>query len=230
MEKRKDSKEKKPLLPFKITRHRVLFVTGIALMGTSFLTGSIWMANPLNQVIGMTTVVLFGAGGFLVWRQFKNRNDDRSEVEVNIITAAAVESAKAKDDGKGTPLPNSLNIYATKDGEIITPQRIAFEYVEKPMGQPQRCVNTDKYCHVHILDFDKTVEREGEKEDNTGALKPFLLPDSKFTDPAKMARYLSLPSQQKYLKHRESLMKMVGPGLLMLALIGGFITIIAMGG
>ena len=113
-----------------------------------------------------------------------------------------------------------MNIYAAHDEDIgaVVPQRIVFENVYKPAGQPQRCLNTNKDYYVHMWDIKKS------------RLVPFVLADRKYTDPSILARYLGLPAQRKYLRNRESLMKLIGPGILAVAVIGAFITIIALSG
>jgi len=201
-------------------KYWLLLGFGVLILTVSIIIGVIWQSMPENKVIGMTTVILFIGGGLLVWRQLKHWRDDRGGIEVKIGDVSITtneEKALASDNGSHTP--NSVNIYANKDEDgNVMPLRIAFEYVEDPLGQPQRCLNTGKYYYIHIWDI------VGEK------LLPFMLPDRKFVDPAKLARYLGLPAQKKFLRHRESLMKLVGPGLLTVGVVAGFIVIIAMSG
>ncbi len=204
-----------------INRFWVLAGLAVGLIALSIGVGSMWFANPSNQIMGLLTIALFIGGAWLTRRQIKHRHDIMGDTKVNITssqtsqTDSEAEHATVKSNGHDE---NSLNIYAVKDGDIVIAQKIAFEDVYKPVGQPQKCLNTGKFYHVHIWDIAK------------GRLVPFILPDSKFTDPAIMARYLGLPSQKKYLRHRESLMHYIGPGILAFMCVAGFIAIIALSG
>lgn len=204
-----------------INRYWLLVGLAVVLFALSIVLGNLWFANPTNQIMGLVTVALFIGGAWLTRRQIKHRHDIMGDVKVN-ITPDQTSQADSKVEQTTVPsnghAPNSLNIYATKDGDIVRVQKIAFENVYQPMGQPQKCLNTGKFYYVHIWDIAK------------GKLVPFMLPDSKFTDPAIMARYLDLPSQKKYLRHRESLMHYIGPGILAIMCIAGFIAIIALSG
>jgi len=204
-----------------INRYWLLAGLAVGLIALSIGVGSVWFANPTNQIMGLLTVALFIGGAWLTRRQIKHRYDIMGDTKVNITPTktsqadGAVEQATVSSNGHE---PNSLNIYAIKEGDMIIAQKIAFENVYEPMGQPQKCLNTGKFYHVHIWDIAK------------GQLVPFILPDSKFTDPAIMARYLGLPSQKKYLRQRESLMHYIGPGILAIMCVAGFIAIIALSG
>lgn len=200
-----------------INPYWLLLGVGIGLFGLAVLVGSLWMANPLNQWLGFLTIALFIGGVVLVIRQVKHRHDVGNKAMVNIRQ----EPGDSKDQIRANSLtPNSLNIYAAKDEDIgeVVPQRIVFENVYKPLGQPQRCLNTNRDYYVHIWDIGKS------------RLVPFVLADRKYTDPSILARYLGLPAQRKYLRNRESLMRLIGPGLLAVGVVIGFIAIIALGG
>lgn len=198
-------------------RYWLLLVLGVGLLGLGVWVGSIWLASPDIIALGLVTIALFIAGGVLVRRQIKHRYDVKGEVVVN--TGQGLGPGSRELDKSGAR-PNSLNIYAGYDEDIgaIVPQRVVFENVYKPVGQPQRCLNTNKEYYIHIWD----IERK--------QLKPFVLADRKYTDPSILARYLGLPAQRKYLRNRESLMRLVGPGLLAVGVIFAFITIIALSG
>ena len=204
-----------------INSYWLLAGLAIGLVALSIFIGNIWLANPTNQILGLVAIALFSGGAWLIRRQIKHRHDIMGNVKVNITSTQTTqvegEARQATVSSNGHE-PNSVNIYAVKDGDMVMAQKIAFEYTENPLGQPQKCLNTGKFYYVHIWD----ITRE--------ALMSFMLPDSKFTDPAIMARYLGLPAQKKYLRHRESLMHYVGPGILAVMCIGGFIAIIALSG
>jgi len=184
---------------------------GILLLLAGVGVGYLWMADQRNSLLALATIAVWGGGGYLMYRQLKGDirgGDDRVVV---------IPGEKVK--GKAGPI-NSLNIYAKKDehSDIIYPEKIAFEWEENPRGQPQKCLNTGKWYYVHLFDI------------ASGQLIPFILPDIKYSDPARMARYLDLPAQKKYMRHRESLGKYIGPGILAALCVVGFIVIIALGG
>ncbi len=203
-----------------INRFWLLVGLAVGLIALSIAIGSVWFANPTNQIMGLLTVALFIGGVWLTRRQIKHRHDTMGDIKVTITPTktSQVDSKPEQVTAPSNGQPNSLNIYAIKDGDIIVAQKIAFENVYEPVGQPQKCLNTGTFYHVNIWDIAK------------GKLVPFILPDSKFTDPAIMARYLGLPSQKKYLRHRESLMHYIGPGILAVMCVAGFIAIIALSG
>lgn len=190
---------------------------GIGSLGLAVWIGSLWLASPDILALGILTIALFGGGGILVKRQIKHRGDIKGEVLVNIGQVSGVSNDQV---GKNGFKPNSLNIYAIRDEDVgaVVPQRIVFENVYQPLGQPQRCLNTNKDYYIHIWNIEKS------------RLVPFMLPDRKYTDPSILARYLGLPAQRKYLRNRESLIKLIGPGILAVGVIVGFITIIALSG
>ena len=208
-----------------INRYWIILGIGLGCLVFGVVFGAIWMANPLNQFLGILTIALFMAGVIICIRQFRGRHNIGEGATVN-ITAPTTVTVK-----EGEPQPqkqevikegtiNSLNIYAGMDADIgkVVAQRVVFEAMVSPMGQPQRCLNLGKDYYVHIWDIKK------------GRLVPFILPDSKYTDPSILARSLALPAQRKYLRNRESLLRLIGPGLLIVGVLVGFITIIALSG
>ena len=206
----------------KINRYWVVLGIGLGCLVFGVVFGAIWMANPLNQALGLLTIALFIAGVILCIRQFRHRHDIGEVTAVNITVAAVVKEGEkpASQEVIGVGTINCLNIYAGLDADIgkVVAQKVVFEAMVNPMGQPQRCLNLGKDYYVHIWDIEK------------GRLVPFILPDSKYTDPSILARSLALPAQRKYLRNRESLLRLIGPGLLFVGVLIGFITIIALSG
>jgi hypothetical protein len=209
---------------FGLNRYWLLLISGLFSFILSIVVGIFWQSMPENQLVGMLAVVLFIAGVILIWRQFKHRHEVwGGGVEVNIMqtnmgTAKSGKGVAPTRLSGGDGKPNSIVITATKDEDTgqVMPESIAFANLYKPKGQPVKVLNFNEFYHVQIWNIDKK------------RYAPLILPDRKFTDPAVMARYLSLPAQRKYLRHRESLMRFVGPGLLAVGVVVGFITIIAL--
>lgn len=212
--------EKKKGLGF--NKYWLLLGGGIVSLIIGGVVAVIWQSMPRNQVVGLLAIGLIIAGIVLIWRQIKHRHEIwGGGVEVNISEAIA---GVKQVDGKSIPIqkgrvkPNCLVIEARKDessGKVL-PVRVAFDSIYNPEGQPMKGLNFNEFYYIQIWD----IVRKN--------YVPFILPDRKFTDPAIMARYLSLPAQRKYLRHRESLMRFVGPGLLAIGVVAGFIGIIAL--
>lgn len=209
---------------FGINKYWLLLVGGIVSLIIGGAVAVIWQSMPENQAIGMCAVVLIIAGIVLIWRQIKHRHDVLGGgVEVNItetVMDTKQSSGKNIPIQKGRVKPNCIVIEAKTDeasGKVM-PVRVAFDSIYEPKGQPIKVLNFNEYYYVQLWDITKK------------SYVPFILPDRKFTDPAIMARYLSLPAQRKYLRHRESLMRFVGPGLLAVGVVVEFIAIIALAG
>lgn len=210
--KEKLAKIKRP----NVNRYWVWLGGGLFCVLMVFVLGAYWFAHPDNKFVGVLVAIMAVVGFIIIRRQIKNRHDIKAhEVAVNIADSDVKGVAKVKRNGAQ---PNSLNIYGVKYEDKVMPLKLAFENVYNPEGQPQHCLNDNKDYFVHIYDV------------STKKLKPFMLPDSRFIDPAVMATFLEQPAQTKYLRHRETLMKYIGPGLLLVANVGAFITIIAMSG
>lgn len=212
-----ESKPVRKVWRLPINRYWLLLGGGLVSLGLGVWVGGLWLASPDLLVLGFLTIALFIGGVVLVIRQVKHRHDVGGGATVNI---GQVPGVGAEQVGGNGSTPNSLNIYAAYDEDIgaVVPKRIVFENIYKPVGQPQRCLNTNKDYYVHIWDITKSK------------LVPFVLKDRKYTDPSILARYLGLPAQRKYLRNRESLMKLIGPGILAVAVIFALITIIALSG
>jgi hypothetical protein len=171
---------------------------------------AVWFANPRNQFVALLALGALAGSVYLIITQIRGHQDSSGGT---VIVAGGTNKPP-------TGKINSLNIYGRKDPVTgtVSADRISFDWLDNPMGQPQQCLNTGKYYYVHWWNIEKKC------------LEPFILPDSKYTDPALLARYLELPAQRKYLKGRESLMKYIGPGILAALDCAGFIMIIILAG
>lgn len=191
---------------FQVNRYWVLFGGGIILALTGIGLLFIWFSMPfsaMQQVVGGITLLTLGSGVYLVRRQLKNRNNRYGGAMV--VTPSSTSQIPSKSNGYA----NSLCIY---------PDKLIFDNVNEPPGQPQKVLNDGRYYYV--LKWNQEINR----------LEPFILPDSHYTDPSILARYLGLPAQYKYLQNRETLWKFAGPGLLLIGNIAAFIAIIALSG
>lgn len=207
--KPKDITEPKPAKQFD-TRLLEL-IGGLLTIAAAIGSGALWMQNERNQMLAMLTIGLFGGGVYLLYR-YLHKPDTSTVIVMPGSTGGKVT--------KVTGPVNSLNIYAQRDDAtgIVFPEKVSFEWVEHPLGQPWHCLNTDKHYFVHRWDIDRS------------ALVPFVLPDAKYTDPALLAEYLSLEDEKRYMRHRPSLMHYIGPAIMGIMVGVGFLVIIILGG
>lgn len=184
---------------------------GVALIGVGIAAGFMWWSSEQNIFFGLITIISLTAGCILairnVWQILFHDQD-------NVIVG--IESP---DINKTKTPVNCLNIYAGKNenGKNV-PWKIVFEYIENPKGQPQQCINDGKWYYVNITDK------------ITGELRPFTLPDARYCPPSLLARYILIPAQRKYLRHRDGWQKFIGPGILGVMNAVGFVAIIALAG
>lgn len=192
------------------TRQWLLIALGSASIGAGALFFMLWNNSKDNPFFGIIAIGLILYGGYLNYKQIVFQ--DSAVIVVNGEIAGKTEKVT---------VANSLNIYGRKltvDGkEKTVADRVLFEWVDKPLGQVQQCINTGKYYYIHFFDLERQE------------LAPFGLPDAKYVDPAMMARYLEIPSQRRYLKYNNSMAKYIGYGILGLLVGAGFIALIAMG-
>lgn len=194
---KKENKEITAIKKKGISKQWLWLGLGFVLLAAGIGLGFLWMQDKRNPFWAFLTLATVAAGVFIIYRNIKPKE---KSIPVLLPGKKITESVVC------------LNIYAKKNDEgIVYPEQIVFELTTKPEGQPNQCINTGQYYPVNIWDIDKHK------------LVPFVLPDEKYTDPAFLARYLEQPAQKKYLQHRESLMKYIGPGILAILIIVGFI-------
>jgi hypothetical protein len=180
-------------------------ILGVWLIGGGVALGAIWMDNPESTILGIACIAAIIGGVWLVY----------SRLRAPTPTGSVIVATGGPTGGRKSTA-NSLNIYVKKDEDTgdVVPDRVVFEDMAKPMGQPQHCLNDNKWYHVHIWDLEKR------------SLRAFSLPDAQYSDPAILARYLEQPAQKRYLRHRPSLLRFVGPGILALMVGLGFILLV----
>lgn len=187
----------------------VYIVGGLICLSVGFVLAMLWSEQRDNMFLTMAIILLFPSGAFLVYRGWNKTTD----IETVIVGQKKVT----------TPV-NSLNIYAKKDRETgkIYPEKVVFEMLPNPMGQPQQCTNNGKWYHVHIWDL------------ATNKLSPFVLPDSQFFDPREFANVIKMPAHKKLFSRKMSMIQKIGPWVMVVAflisIIGMVITAPAPGG
>lgn len=180
-----------------------LSLLGLAGMAVGVYLFGVWNAQPQNTILGLATVSLILGGAYVVYLGFKRRD---SVVVVN-----------AGGDKPGNKIANSLNIYARRNEATkqIYPEKVVFELVEKPLGQPQQCTNNSKWYYVHMWDIDK------------GILTPFVLPDSQYFDPREFANVIKMPAHKKLFERRVTLLQQIAPWAMVVAFVVAIIGFIA---
>ncbi len=169
------------------------FAGGIVALFVGFLMAMAWGENRGNMLLAMGTILCWPGGAYLLYRGIQKRDQ-----EAVIIGA---------DKPKG--LVNSLSIYAKKDSETgrIYPEKIVFEWEENPLGQPQQCINNNRWYYVHLWDIAK------------GKLVPFALPDSQYFDPREFANVITMPAHKKLFERQATLLQKIAPFVMVVAFL-----------
>ncbi len=196
-------------------------LSGILALVMAWLLGQLWAADRSNVFLTTGFLACFAGGVFLLYRSVKALRETET-----VITGTAIPKGIA----------NSVNIYPVKeeDSDRILPERISFELVGEdgkvvkegvtldkgthPPGQPWQCLNNGNWYYLNYWDLTK-------KE-----LKPFLLPDNQYFDPAEFANVISMPAHQKLFTERQNLLQQLAPGLMLLGFIASGFFCLVMGG
>ena len=190
-------KVKRPL-PWKQIAY---FAGGAAALILGFIMALAWGDNRGNMLLAMGTIVFWPGGAYLLYRGIK-----KPDQEVVIVGA-----------DKPTGLVNSLNIYGKKDEETdkVYPEKVVFEWVDEPKGQPQQCTNNSKWYYVHIWDI------------ATQQLKPFVLPDSQYFDPREFANVIMMPAHKRLFERQASMLQKIAPWVMVVAFLVSIFGLIA---
>lgn len=173
-------------------RRLILFGAAALALILGYLLAAQWTSDRSNSFLAVGTIVVWAGGIFLALKGWSYETDKV------IITGSKRPVGEV----------NSLNIYARKDNAgKVTPDRVVFENVKHPLGQPSRCISDGRSYFVHILDL------------ATGKLVPFLLPDSQFFDPTEFGNVLEMPAHRRLFQRKVSLMQKVAPYVMLIALI-----------
>jgi hypothetical protein len=183
-----------------------VWITGGVLSTIASIPAMIlWFANTRNAFMGLIAIALFMAGGYIIYSKLSSGKSDTAIVSEHTVTRTGKENTVtfyAKKNDKGKVILGDM-LFENLPGEEL-----------KKYGQPHHYMNLGKSYYERIYDI------------TTNTFIPLAVPDGSYVDPAIMGKYMELPAQRKYLKHRDSLLKMLGPGLLALMDGIGFIVII----
>lgn len=196
-----DDKLKKNPPRFTARDWLLIVVGGVLLLIGLFIMG-LWVANYRESILAALGLPPLFTGGWLLYSRLATQNT----------------GTKAKNKVAYTGKENCINIYGKKSNEKWRNTDIKFEYAENPEGQPHQLINNGQYYFINWLSKD------------SNKLEEYPLPDEQGVSPRILARYIELPAQRKYLKHRDSLMKLLGPAVLAILCGVSLIVIIALAG
>ncbi len=210
------------VIPSVETKKQPLKTRGISLKSIlrwSFLlpsVGLIYLGGWAGMAWGADhtqTILAFGSIGIPLGAALGYWVISKRETDSSLIV---IEGGEPRFKG----VANSLNIYAEKDKATgkIRPLKVAFEWVERPLGQPYKCLNNDGFFYVHLWNIAKQC------------LEPFILPDSQYFDPDEFANVLQMPAHRKLFAQQVSMFQKIAIWALVLALgISGIILLVVMG-
>lgn len=182
-----------------------MVVAGLGLIVVAFIAGAAWGQSRGNMLFALVVIALLPAGVLLIRQGLKV-----GESEAVIVGPGGVVKKFAGP-------ANSLNIYAKKRNEKqIVADRVAFEWMDNPLGQPQQCINDGKWYHVHLWLPD------------TLTYEAFILPDSQYFDPREFANVITMPAHRKLFESQASLLQKIAPWVMVVAFLISIIGLIAM--
>lgn len=203
-------------------RMRWAYLLGALAFGIAgWFLGQLWAFDRSNVFVTTGVIACVVATCFLLYRGWRAYR----EVDTVIV-------GQEKETGPA----NSLNIYTMKDedSQRILPKKLAFEMVDKegkvvkegaslgegehPPGQPWQCLNNGNWYYLNFFDL------------VASKLKPFILPDEQYFDPAEFANVISMPAHKKLFTERQSLFQQLAPGLMLLGFIASGFFCLVMGG
>jgi drug/metabolite transporter superfamily protein YnfA len=183
----------------------IYFLAGVMVVCGGILV-FLWYSAPREfAFFGVIGVGVVATGGYLL---YANMNTVKSSAVVNIGKTYEISGQE-----------NCLNLYARKNslGKVVL-DKLIFETMTKPEGQPHQVLNNNKHYYFNKWNMEKNK------------IEPLELADEPSIPPDVLAKYIELPAQRKYLKHRDSMMKMIGPVVLAVFNIITFFVIIALSG
>lgn len=186
----------------KPTRKRTSLTTfwlvgGLTVIALSFLCGYIWLAlYPRSPIPAVPTIAGLVGGVILIKKYFNKRGE---KGETIILPCSEGDSDKTKTCVLVDKTPNSLTLY---------PNKVVFEAVQNPQGQPWKCHNDNKLYYIHIYD------------EKAQQLKVFNLPDQQYMEPGIFAtRVLELPAHRRIFARKQKLLEQLTPVIMVVAMI-----------
>lgn len=164
-------KQKRDLSWIRIVWPAVMVVIGLIMVVMFFV-----MKGHGYQFVASLGFMIIG--GFILKHNWTKRGEGAGRVIV-------VESNADKGP------QNCLNIY---------PDKIVFDTILKPEGQPWKCENDGKSYYVNIW------------SEEHGHLVEFKLPDQSYMDPQVFAqRVLELPAHRRIFRRKQTLLQQLSP-------------------
>lgn len=175
-------------------------IGGIVLIIIGCLIAWVWMTFiPKNPVPAVFTLGGIGGGIYFIKLYFDKRGDS-GEVVVLPSGMEAVASKRV----------NSLSIY---------PDKVIFENLDNPAGQPWKCHNDGRLYYVQVEKSAFTNKPPDSNPENW-RLKPFILPDQRYYDPGVFAtRVLELPAHRQIFRRKQSMLEQLTPAMVIIAVV-----------
>lgn len=185
----------------KYWKQSLYVVGGLLALVVGYFLSMLWSGQRDSIFLTIGVIILWPGGLYLLYRGM--RSPERDVVIVG-------------SDKPSIGEVNSLNIYARKNQDTgkIYPEKVAFELVSKPEGQPQECTNNGKWYYVHIWDMAKQ------------RLVPFALPDSQYFDPREFANVITMPAHKRLFERQASMLQKIAPWIMVLAFFGSIIGVV----
>ena len=177
----------------KYWKQSLCVIGGLLVLAVGFILATLWTGQRDNMFLTLGVIVAWPGGIYLIYRGIRGAEHD-------VVIVGSEKPAG--------PV-NSLNIYARKDkttGKICA-DKVAFDMVYEPQGQPQQCTNNGKWYYVHIWDIAKQE------------LLPFILPDSQYFDPREFANVIKMPADKKLFERQASMLQKVAPWVMVVAFL-----------
>lgn len=182
----------------KYWKQSLYVVGGLLVLVVGYFCALLWSGQRDNIFLTIGIIVIWPGGVYLLYRGM--RSPERDVVIVG-------------SDKPSIGEVNSLNIYAkmNKDTGKLYPEKVTFEMLLHPEGQPQQCTNNGKWYYVHIWDIAKR------------RLKPFALPDSQYFDPREFANVIMMPAHKRLFERQASMFQKIAPWIMVFAFFGSII-------
>lgn len=196
------------------TRKVLLVVAAAGLIILAGMCFAVWMSNPRQSMLGLLTAVAGAGGVYLGYSQFRSGSHN----EVVAIQGKPIEHHK------GPANTIEWRHRRADDGRWV-PDGCLFKWVDHPRGTLARITNFNEHMYVVITDENGAVipyaERLAQLERASGRrVRPEELADYREAEPVSKAINYD-PQEWK---------RFIGPGLLVLVIVVGFICLIAQAG
>lgn len=166
-------------------------------------------------------LALFGAGAALAYMGNEQGNPIMIAPGFLIMLGGFFLFLNAREGSSSRILPGMKKLAQPANVLILSPDEIEFDYIKKPPGHQQRCINDGKWYSV--------LEQKGREKPQEFKL-PDDAEDERHYDPREFANPVTMPANKKLFEPRPNMVKTIAVGVMGLAVCILGIVIIAMSG